>query len=118
MEQSSDNKVRIAVRNLVEFIFRSGDINQGVGFGRDVEAMQAGNKIHRKIQKRMGPDYVAGVPLSIEIEYDLFSIVIDGRADGIISKEDKVLVDEIKGVYADISTIKTPNDIHMAQAMC
>ena len=45
-------ELKISVRNLVEFIFREGDINS-TGLGtRNPEAMQLGNKIHKKIQKR------------------------------------------------------------------
>ena len=44
-------ELKISVRNLVEFIFREGDINS-TGLGtRNPEAMQLGNKIHKKIQK-------------------------------------------------------------------
>ncbi len=58
------NTVKISVRNLVEFIFREGDINS-TGLGtKNTEAMQLGNKIHRKIQKRMGIGYEAEVPLT------------------------------------------------------
>ena len=45
--------VRISVRNLVEFILRSGDLDSGSGV-QDKEAMQKGSRIHRKIQKQMG----------------------------------------------------------------
>ena len=62
-EQRELTRIRISVRNLVEFIFREGDINS-TGLGtRNPEAMQLGNKIHKKIQKRMGIGYQAEVPL-------------------------------------------------------
>ena len=45
-------QVKISVRGLVEFIFRSGDIASGDGaFSR--EAMAEGSRIHRKIQGKM-----------------------------------------------------------------
>lgn len=54
-------ELKISVRNLVEFIFREGDINS-TGLGtRNPEAMQLGNKIHKKIQKSMGIGYQAEV---------------------------------------------------------
>ena len=40
-------KVRISVRNLVEFILRSGDLNNSRGSG-DREAMLKGGRLHRK----------------------------------------------------------------------
>ena len=45
--------VRISVRNLVEFILRSGDLDNRGG-SSDREAMQKGSRLHRKIQGRMG----------------------------------------------------------------
>ena len=55
--------IRISVRNLVEFILRSGDIDNRTG-GSDKDAMQQGGRMHRKIQKSMGADYHAEVVLT------------------------------------------------------
>ena len=52
--------IRISVRNLVEFILRSGDIDNRIA-AADKDAMLLGGKIHRKIQRRMGADYHAEV---------------------------------------------------------
>lgn len=49
--------IRISVRNLVEFVMRSGDLDNRRSQGAKKEAMQAGSRRHRKIQKRMGADY-------------------------------------------------------------
>ena len=49
-------RVRISVRNLVEFILRSGDLDNGRGTW-DKEAMLKGGRIPRKIQRRMKGDY-------------------------------------------------------------
>ena len=43
--------IRISVRNLVEFILRSGNLESGSGI-QDKEAMQKGSRIHRKLQKQ------------------------------------------------------------------
>ena len=50
--------IRISVRSLVEFIMRSGDIDNRIA-GADKDSMLLGGKIHRKIQRRMGSDYHA-----------------------------------------------------------
>ena len=39
-EQRELTRIRISVRNLVEFIFRSGDIDNRIGKGAQKEAMQ------------------------------------------------------------------------------
>ena len=61
-------QIRISVRNLVEFILRSGDIDNRRASLDTMEAMQAGSRLHRKIQKKMGSTYHAEVPLNIIIE--------------------------------------------------
>ncbi|MCR5451333.1 MAG: ATP-dependent DNA helicase [Lachnospiraceae bacterium] len=106
--------ISISVRNLVEFVLRSGDISEGAGGTNQVEAMQAGSRIHRKIQSHMGPSYSPEVPILIRIEYDDYTLTVDGRADGI----DGQMVDEIKGVYRDVLNMEKPDDIHLAQAKC
>lgn len=118
------NTVKISVRTLVEFIFREGDINS-TGFGvKNTEAMALGNKIHRKIQKRMGIGYEAEVPLFTCVKLkskdtaDTFELKIEGRADGILRDGSEIMVDEIKGVYMDIHQLKEPLFVHKAQAMC
>jgi DNA excision repair protein ERCC-2 len=113
-----DNNIRISVRNLVEFILRSGDIDNRQANKSDKDAMQAGSKMHRKIQKQMGSEYHAEYPLKIQIEKSDFVITIEGRADGIIIEETLVTVDEIKGVYFDLDYLNAPIEVHRAQAMC
>lgn len=114
--------IKISVRNLVEFIFRSGDLDNRTGGRRDTEAMQEGSRIHKKIQKQMGSSYTAEVPLNIELtvtrEETEFLLVIEGRADGIIKEEDFVTIDEIKGMYLDLEYLPAPIPVHKAQAMC
>lgn len=139
MPQDNVREIRISVRNLVEFIMRSGDMTSSKAKA-DPEAMQMGSRMHRRIQKRMGDNYDAELPLSItvSVSYDDmdFSLTIEGRADGIIynnkSKEDitliklmemeeevpEVIIDEIKGVYRELNHISEPVGVHRAQAMC
>ena len=59
-----DKEIRISVRDLVEFIYREGDIDTRSGGVRE-EAMLEGARMHRKIQKQAGADYMAEVPLSL-----------------------------------------------------
>lgn len=69
----SAKQIRISVRNLVEFLLRSGDLDNRRGVAPE-NAMAEGGRIHRMIQRRMGSEYHAEVPLSfreITGEYDL-----------------------------------------------
>ena len=124
MVKFENGNIRISVRNLVKFILRSGDIDNRYGGKREKDAMQLGSRIHRKIQGRMGSSYRSEVPLKLKMEYEDFHISVEGRADGIITpekagkNEPEAVIDEIKSMYADVSTLKEPVLVHKAQAMC
>lgn len=136
-EKREKSKIKISVRNLVEFIFREGDIDNRHGQSVSPLAMQEGSRMHRKIQKKKGSDYHAEVPLKLVIEEENYDLVLEGRADGIqiISNKDeinfsknfhsieieedmKVIIDEIKGVYLKLDQLSEPVKVHRAQAMC
>lgn len=80
-------KVRISVRNLVEFILRSGDLDNSRGSSGDKEAMLKGGRLHRKIQRSMKGNYQAEVSLKRESEYEDVIIQVEGRADGIFTED-------------------------------
>jgi len=127
-----NNNIRISVRNLVEFICCGGDIDNRTSGISDMKAMQEGTRIHKKIQKSMGPSYKAEVPLKLDILVEhkqSYVITLEGRADGIICdfEEDEegnkiattdVTIDEIKSTRADVSKISEPIYVHKAQALC
>ena len=120
METFKDGVLKISVRNLIEFVLRHGDIDNRTFSGTDVNAMQEGARLHRKIQGKMGGNYHAEVPLRMEFPFDDFTIVVEGRADGIIDGDDEssATIDEIKCVYTDLLFIEEPRLLHKAQAMC
>ena len=140
MDNKTDkNIISVSVRNLVEFILRSGNIdNRGKG-GQDIQLMLEGARIHRMIQQRMGRDYHPEVYLKKLIETENYDILIDGRADGIICPpdifgeeapmeggtelseykgDDSVTIDEIKTLYMDVERLNEPVPVHLAQAKC
>lgn len=84
-------EVRISVRGLVEFILRSGNIDNRRTVSSE-SAMQEGGRIHRMIQRRMGPEYQAEVALRYVYDAGEYEIVVEGRADGIITEMDKYSV--------------------------
>lgn len=109
-------EIRISVRNLVEFILRSGSIDNRKGAAPD-NAMAEGGRIHRMIQRRMGSDYQAEVVMRYSWSTPAYDLVVEGRADGVING-DVVTIDEIKGTYRDLEKMKEPVDVHLAQAKC
>ena len=110
--------IRISVRSLVEFILREGDIDNRVSGSMEKDAMLLGGKIHRKIQSRMGTNYTAEVPLKIQMPCDGFVLQIEGRADGVLKDDGKVLIDEIKGILQSLEHLEAPVPVHLAQAKC
>lgn len=111
-------QLHISVRNLVEFIFREGDIDNRSSRAMSADAMMEGTRIHRKIQGSMGKKYQAEVPLSLVVEGDLYELTVEGRADGIFTEDGKCFVDEIKGMYRRVELFEKPVFVHRAQAMC
>ena len=118
MEEAEN--VRISVRNLVEFILRSGDIDNRKGSFSDPDAMQMGSRLHRKIQGRMGSNYQPEVFLTGTCPFpgDGISITVEGRADGIIQENSGMTVDEIKWVLRSLEYLTEPVPVHLAQAKC
>lgn len=136
--------VEISVRSLVEFLLVEGDIDDRVGSINPVSAMNEGSRIHKAIQKKGGPDYHAEVPLSYTADFGEYSLLVRGRADGIIyddegliyseeggedaaesflseerqAKNIPVTIDEIKGIYRDVREMTEPVPVHLAQAKC
>ncbi len=115
-------RVRVSVRDFVEFVTRSGDIDNRSA-GRDAEAMAEGARMHRKIQKSQPAGYRAEVSLQHEelLTYEdrTFALTIEGRADGIF--DDPELghtIDEIKCMLRDVETLSAPVTAHLAQARC
>lgn len=147
LDRETTTELHISVRNLVEFIFREGDIDNRVD-RLTANAMQEGSRLHRKIQKSMGGGYQAEVPLAITVEAGNYRMTVEGRADGIFyvgepepseiyeqirlepaEAEEKEIgtrvmrgnawyIDEIKGVSRRPEKMNGPVYVHQAQAMC
>ena len=111
-------QVRISVRNLVEFLMRSGDIDNRISRGLQLNAMQEGTRIHKKLQRAMGSSYQAEVPLRLDVGTERYVLTIEGRADGIFEWDGMICIDEIKGVYRDVDEMEAPVPVHLAQAKC
>ena len=115
--ETSREQIKISVRNLVEFILRSGDIDNRHHASSET-AMQDGSRIHRMIQKQMGPDYQAEVTLRYTHVTEHYDLVVEGRADGIIDTPKEKVIDEIMGTYRELFRMKEANPVHLAQAKC
>lgn len=118
-----NKRIKMSVRNLVEFLCRNGDIdNRYSKIATDNEAMLKGTKMHKKIQKSMGSNYTSEVLLKmsdyIEVDSERYEINIEGRADGVLIEDDIDVVDEIKSTYRELKYIEKPDEMHLSQAKC
>ena len=110
--------LNIAVRELVEYVCRSGDLEIAFsGSRRSVEAIRA----HQNIQRSRPADYLAEVPIDYQHETDELIISVGGRIDGIYtgegSESDRIVIDEIKTTDKSRAQIEqSPNLMHWGQA--
>jgi len=111
-------QIKISVRNMVEFLLRSGDIDMSGAYSGS-QVMQEGTRVHRILQKESGENYRSEVRLSYEAEFDDFILVVNGIADGIITAEDGIIIDEIKSISTPFELIdENHSTLHWAQAKC
>lgn len=112
-------EVKISVRELIEFILRSGDISSGhLGIFGNARAVE-GTKAHKKIQSTYKEGYDSEVYLKHSLEYNDLLITIEGRADGILIENGKVVIDEIKTVSHSLDLVdENYNMLHWAQVKC
>lgn len=108
--------IRLSVRRLVEFLLRTGDIdNRFLSNRRALE----GIRLHQKIQNQYPTSFQKEVFLRGEKEKNGFAILLEGRADGLYEGEDEILIDEIKStLYSETELKKKPNPLHWAQLKC
>lgn len=120
-ENPLKRKLTIAVRELVEFVCRSGDLTiEFSGARRSVEAIRA----HQKIQKLRPHPYRAEVAIALQHESETFSLTIGGRIDGVFSETDaggatRTVIDEIKTTDRDLDQLAADrNPLHWGQVKC
>lgn len=107
-------EIKISVRTLVEYVFRSGSIDNKF---RTVSTMTEGTKAHKAIQSTYQETDKKEVSLKTEIEYETMNFVIEGRCDGVIFRHDEIIIDEIKSTSKDLSGIEEDTYlVHWAQA--
>ena len=58
------------------------------------------------------------VRISVRNLVEFILRIVEGRADGIIEQNGETTIDEIKGTYRDLSKLKAPLPLHIAQAKC
>ena len=108
-------KIRTSVRNLIEFVMRSGDIDNRF---RDNTRMIEGIRAHQKIQSKYDKTYKKEYKLKNTTSYKDVVFEVEGRADGLGKKDGIYLIDEIKSTSRKLDELDDNNKLHWAQAMC
>ena len=107
------NELKIAVRELIEYVFRSGDlVFEFLGSSRPVEAIRA----HQKIQNSRPDTYQPEVSISHQVETDRLRLIIGGRIDGVFAEPDRTIIEEIKTTTRNPDYFeKNQQPVHWAQ---
>jgi len=113
MGEDMEKIIEISVRKLVEFVLRSGSIDNTFR-GNDV--MQEGIRAHQTVQNARGEAYQKEVTLGCTIDRDDVTFKISGRCDGLEIENDQVLIEEIKSTATPLDEIEeTHSMVHWAQ---
>ncbi len=112
-----EKSLRLSVHQLVDFLLRSGDIDNRV-FNRS--SMTEGSRLHSVYQAKQSANYMSEYPLSINLTVDEIDILLEGRADGIIKRSDGTyVIDEIKTTVEELEKFHADNlEWHLGQAKC
>src|SRR5215211_9524473 len=107
----------VSVRNLVEFVLQSGDLTTG-GFHKRDRA-QAGTQGHKQVQRSRLTGYQAEVEIACQVEGADPPMEVRGRIDGLYTRKDQVIPEEIKTTTLSLELIdEEHNRLHWAQAKC
>ena len=109
--------IELSVHQLVDFLLRSGDIDNRV-FNRSSQT--EGSRLHQIYQSSQDKNYISEYPLKQTFLVNNIEMTIQGRADGIIKKSEKeYIIDEIKTTVIELEEFRDQNlDWHLGQAKC
>lgn len=103
----------LSVHQIVDFLFRSGDIDDRI---YNTSSMLEGTRLHKFYQDRQGNNYLKEYYLKYIFYVDDYELIVDGRSDGIILGP-IVTIEEIKTTIDDLDHFFKENEMwHLAQA--
>lgn len=106
--------IQISVRDLVELIYGSGSITNL----KDVmKRAEEGTLIHQYWQGLYLSEDQKEVYVKSHFENESFDLNISGRIDGVLFRDDQVIIEEIKSTHMDLDLLEeTTIPAHLAQA--
>ncbi len=108
---------RVSIRQIVDFIMRSGDITS---VSLSDKRMSDGTKAHQRFQKGQDEEYESEVSINHLFMRDDMQYMVTGRIDGLVRSHEGSgipMIDEIKSTSGDLSHIDDGNEMHWAQGM-
>lgn len=116
LDKKETTQIKISVRALVEYAYRQGSIESGFQSGA---ALIDGTKAHQAVQSGYREGDRKEVPLQAAVELDGLAYLIEGRCDGLLEIDNRIVIDEIKSTSGELESIQEDSrPVHWAQAMC
>jgi len=112
MNHGQSVEFRTTVRELVDFVHRTGDLAGESGFRSSNRAVE-GTRGHRRLQQARGENYRSEIPVERVYERDGIKLILTGRVDGVFENSNPPTVEEIKTVDGRWSG--NPDAVHIAQ---
>lgn len=103
---------RISVHELVETSYLQGNLTSQ---GMSAERAQLGARIHRQLQASRPEGYQSEVFFRHTHTDDELCIIVEGRADGIFTQNDPIIIEEIKSTTLPFEQIDESVFVHFAQ---
>ena len=109
--------IKESVRGIIEYVLKTGSIDDRyMGSSRALEGTMAHQKLQSSNEK-IYSNYQKEVKLQEAFEIDNVTLIVDGRADGIIIEDNDVYIEEIKSTMKSLILIDEDyNELHWAQA--
>ncbi len=113
--------INISVREMIEFACRSGSIDSKITQTYLLERAVEGTIVHKKIQQLREATaleenfvYESEINLSLVFETDEHFVNLQGRADGLIIKDNTICIEELKSTRKLLDEIE-PQTLHKLQ---
>jgi len=108
------NEYRISVKDMVRFLYSSGDLSSKSPIR---ETQKEGQRIHAKRQATYGEDDRKEVFVETFFKHEENQFHVSGRIDGLLIRDGRTVIEEIKSTKTDLSLIDEKTyPAHMMQA--
>lgn len=113
--------INISVREVIEFACRTGSIDSKITQTYLMERAVEGTIVHQKVQElrektALENNYIYESEVSLKLDFTVNEhlVKLQGRADGVIVKEDNIILEELKSTRNNLGEIE-PQLLHKLQ---